>query len=139
MYFAIPSSETKKNLKKQTNKQKKTKGGKGREKKRRENWYISIMQPSRGVIVVAYWHVGPEPLVIKKLANFWPFDLISRHLRSKKTNLPIYFITEIQFMRKKEETKCYMLLKNWLIRIRDDSIDFLLLNSLRIKVHTGFA
>ena len=42
-------------------------------------------------------------------------------------------------MRKKEETKCYMLLKNWLIRIRDDSIDFLLLNSLGIKVHTGFA
>ena len=58
---------------KKTNKQtkKKTKGGKGREKKRRENWCISIMQPSRGVIVVAYWQVGPEPLVIKKLANNW--------------------------------------------------------------------
>ena len=53
------------------NKKKKTKGGKGREKKRRENWCISIMQPSRGVIVVAYWQVGPEPLVIKKLANNW--------------------------------------------------------------------
>ena len=54
MYFAIPSSETKKKLKKTNKPKKKTKGGKGREKKRRENWYISIMQPSRGVIVVAY-------------------------------------------------------------------------------------
>ena len=44
-----------KKIKKNKNKKKnKTKGGKGREKKRRENWYISIMQPSRGVIVVAY-------------------------------------------------------------------------------------
>ena len=71
MYFAIPSSETKKKLKKTNKPKKKTKGGKGREKKRRENWYISIMQPSRGVIVVAYWQVGPEPLVIKKLASNW--------------------------------------------------------------------
>ena len=36
------SSETKRKLKKKT-KQNKTKGGKGREKKRRENWYISTL------------------------------------------------------------------------------------------------
>ena len=60
-----------KKIKKNNNKKKKTKGGKGREKERRENWYISILQPSRGVIVVAYWQVGPEPLVIKKLASNW--------------------------------------------------------------------
>ena len=43
-----------KKIKKKKKQKNKTKGGKGREKKRRENWYISIMQPSRGVIVVAY-------------------------------------------------------------------------------------
>ena len=67
--FVRNEKKIKKN--KQTKKKKKTKGGKGREKKRRENWCISIMQPSRGVIVVVYWQVGPEPLVIKKLANNW--------------------------------------------------------------------
>ena len=63
--------QKRKENKKKQNKKKQTKGGKGREKERRENWYIIIMLPSRGVIVVAYWQVGPEPLVIKKLANNW--------------------------------------------------------------------
>ena len=46
--------QKRKENKKNKTKKKQTKGGKGREKERRENWYIIIMLPSRGVIVVAY-------------------------------------------------------------------------------------
>ena len=49
-----------KKIKKKKTKQNKTKGGKGREKKRTENWYISIMQPSRGVIVVAHFSTSSQ-------------------------------------------------------------------------------